>query len=187
MRLHDKYRLIWLALAALIAATRITHFGGTVRLPDASYAAFFATGMLALPALGALGLALVAAGVDLISLSHGADPFCFTLAYPLLFVAYAALWAIGRAAQNVRPLRVLLLGALAAAIGFGISNAGFYLFSGRFPNLSLVEYGTRVAGYLPRYVAVMTAYLLPLVLVRGFRAARVAQRGQLGGHDSSVD
>jgi len=44
------------------------------------------------------------------------------------------------------------------SVAFAISNSSFYLFSGRFEDLSFVDYFVRVAIYYPSYVGVSIVY-----------------------------
>jgi hypothetical protein len=50
-------------------------------------------------------------------------------------------------------------------VAFFISNGAFYLFSGRFPDVSMAEYASRVAQYYVQYLSGAALYLVPAVLL----------------------
>jgi hypothetical protein len=63
---------------------------------------------------------------------------------------------------------MLLLGV---SLAFLISDGGFYLFSGRYPEVSWEAYTARVALYYPYYVALAVGYVGLAVLLRLAAAA----------------
>ncbi|MGZ8245931.1 hypothetical protein [Methylomagnum sp.] len=158
--------LMSVGLAALMAATRDHHFASALHLPDASWAAFFLVGFYvrerwALPAL----LAVAALSDYLAITGSGVDAFCVSPAYVLLAPAYGALWLAGRwyggryrfHADTLPGLTLSVLGgALACEL---LSSGGFYLFSGRFAELSLADFGAQLARYFPPMLAGMALYI----------------------------
>src|SRR5256885_8601888 len=76
------------ALIALLAVTRIGHFGGIATPPDASLAVFFLLGLwVASPRWLVIGL-LAAAAADALAIAQGASSYCITPPYPLLIPTY---------------------------------------------------------------------------------------------------
>ena len=147
---------IGLTLALLLAATRSHHFATALHLPDASWAVFFLAGFYLrtvwmFPALIAL------AGVsDYVTIAwFGVSDFCVSPAYGLLLPAYGALWLAGRWYAGRHRFALSTLIPLAGSVVIGaalceiISSGGFYFFSGRFAETSLVELGLRLAKYFP--------------------------------------
>lgn len=153
-------------LALVMAATRYHHFGDALHLPDASLAVFFLAGML-IPAMLAFPLLMLEAGiVDAMAITvGGVSDYCVSPAYGFLIPTYGALWWAGRwyAARHehrwstLRPLYAALFVSVSAA--FLISSGSFYALSGRFPDMSLAEYATRVARYYPPYALSTFGYV----------------------------
>ena len=160
-------------LIALIVLTRFHHFGDVLHLPDATLAVFFFAGFYRKKAL--LGFLLVLAGlIDYAAIQNGVSDWCVSPAYAFLIPTYAVMWFAGRYCSNYKAMKSLELVKslgfmlLAASAAFAISNGSFYLFSGRFGDLSLVEYFVRVAQYYPSYVSVAMIYgVAGLVIVKG--------------------
>ncbi|GAB4353466.1 MAG: hypothetical protein Kow006_18620 [Gammaproteobacteria bacterium] len=168
-------------LALLLIATRGQHFSTLDQLPGASWAVFFLAGVYLrpvwiLPAFLALAWGLdftphLLAGASLTEIASGGRAFCLTPAYLFLLPAYASLWLAGRwyagrhrfAWGTLLPLGgSALAGALACEL---FSSGGFYLFSGRFADPSLAEFGARLATYFPAYLQSLAFYLGLAVVV----------------------
>ena len=68
----------------------------------------------------------------------------------------------------------LLAAVLVASVSlaFLISDAGFYLFSGRYPEASWEVYTARVVAYYPHYALSAVAYVGPAALLRRAAALR---------------
>lgn len=158
---------IALLLALLMAATRFHHFGSVTHLADASLAVFFLGGFyLRRPILFGCYLAQ-AALIDYLAIAlGGVSDWCVTPAYAFLIPTYASLWfgGVWYASRHRMEWRTLgpffgavLLGVSAA---FLISNASFYLLSEYFPNMTWIEYASRVAKYYPPYASAAVAYLV---------------------------
>jgi hypothetical protein len=160
-------------LIALIVLTRFHHFGDVLHLPDATLAVFFFAGFYRKKAL--LGFLLVLAGlIDYAAIQNGVSDWCVSPAYAFLIATYAVMWFAGRYCSNYKAMKSLELVKslgfmlLAASAAFAISNGSFYVFSGRFGDLSLVEYFVRVAQYYPSYVSVAMIYgVAGLAIVKG--------------------
>lgn len=167
-------REIWIfsALVLLMAATRYNHFGSAVSLPDASLAIFFLAGIV-FPRIGWVALSaftfllLEAGGIDYYATEiQGVSDWCITPAYWFLIPTYASLWLGGRwfssRLQNSWRSLGLFVGAawLSTSIAFLISNASFYLLSGRIGEMGAVEYALAVAKYYPPYLLSGAMYLI---------------------------
>ena len=164
--------LIGLALAALMAATRFySHFGSSISLPDASLAVFFLAGFylarLSLPAAVAFILLLLeAGGVDYYAIVfRGVSDSCISPAYWFLIPTYACMWYAGRwfaARQQMKWANLRVLAAVAwgsTTVAFLISNGSYYLLSGHFADISLMQYAGRIAKYYPPYLSCTMLYL----------------------------
>jgi hypothetical protein len=181
--IQSKPIAVFLLLAAAMAATRLDHFGSAVSLPDASYAVFFLGGLyLARSArvstLAFLPLILEAGLIDFYATTfQGISDWCLSPAYWFLVPTYASLWMAGRwfalrtsmrdRAMGGGDLAVLGLTAFAASsFAFWFSNATFYLFSGRYSEMSVIEYASRVSEYYYSYVTVALLYIFCAVAMQ---------------------
>ncbi len=163
-----------IALIALLAVTRIGHFGGINTPPDASLAVFFLLGLwIASPRWLVVAL-LAAAATDALAIAQGASSYCITPAYPLLIPTYGVLWGAGRAicvygARWHGWMRGLALGiALLASttIAFVLSNASFYALSGYFEAMPAGVFARAVSPYFRPYLAGAAAYVAGAILCR---------------------
>jgi hypothetical protein len=162
---------IFLSLAVLMLATRFNHFGSAVSLPDASFAVFFLGGLylsrFARESVAAFSMLIMEAGlIDYYATSvQGISDWCMTPAYWFLIPTYGGLWLVGRwfamrHTMDGRGLKALAFAAWAASsFAFAFSNIAFYLFSGRFAEMSAVEYTSRVVQYYVPYVSVALLYI----------------------------
>lgn len=178
--LHSDY--LPLPLIAVMILTRFHHFGDALHLPDASLAVFFFAGFHRKKLFFAFLLAL-AGLIDYVAVANGTSAWCVSPAYALLIPTYAVMWLAGRycttlAATDANELifSVSAIGALALAtsLAFAISNGSFYLFSGRYPDLSWTQYLERVARYYPPYMSSTLLYgIAGFVLVKLIKAVVV--------------
>lgn len=171
MQLQTIQLWILTALALLMAATRYNHFGSSVSLPDASLAVFLLAGFflarLSWPALLIFVLLLLeAGGIDYYAINvAGVSDWCVTPAYWFLIPTYASMWLGGRwfAARQQNTWRSLALFGgvswMATTAAFLISNASFFLLSGRYTEMSVAEYAGKVAQYYPPYLSGSLMYL----------------------------
>jgi hypothetical protein len=175
--------VIGCVLALLMVLTRGQHLtmGGFV--PDASWAVFFLAGVYLRPAWALPAFMLLALGLDLAAVNWGGvSGYCLTPAYLLLVPAQAILWAAGRwYGARHRPVwsTLWLLGAavLVGSVGAELlSSGGFYLFSGRFADLSAAELGARLVTYYP---ASLEALIVYVGMTAWLHAAIHAARGWL--------
>jgi len=147
---------IGLTLALLLAATRSHHFATALHLPDASWAVFFLAGFYLRPVWTFPALVALAGVSDYVTIAwFGVSDFCVSPAYGLLLPAYGVLWVAGRWYAGRYRFALSTLIPLAGSVVIGaavceiISSGGFYFFSGRFVETSLVELGLRLAKYFP--------------------------------------
>ena len=162
------------ALIALLAVTRIGHFGGIATPPDASLAVFFLLGLwVASPRWLVIGL-LAAAAADALAIAQGASSYCITPAYPFLIPTYGVIWGAGRAtcvyaARWHGWLRALVLGVAlltSTAIAFLVSNASFYAFSGYFEAMPVGDFVRGVSPYFRPYLTGAAAYVAVAIVCR---------------------
>lgn len=169
-----RYSLL-LLLALAMAATRVSHFGTSVLLPDASLAVFLLGGAL-LGGWQCFALLFAAAfGADVLSAKTAVEAgWCLTPAYFGLIPAYAVLWLTGRKLGGQdRPslLRDAGLSVAAIALAFVISNATWFAFSNTAGGMGAADYALAVAKYFPPYLGGAMLYLVPLWL--GWKLARM--------------
>jgi hypothetical protein len=150
-------------LIALMVLTRFHHFGDVLHLPDASLAVFFFAGFYRKKAF--FGFLLALAGlIDFVAIENGTSSWCVSPAYVFLIPTYAVMWFAGRYCSTFKAMKIAGLAKsaglliLATSAAFAISNGSFYLFSGRYADLSLGEYFVRVAQYYPSYVGAALIY-----------------------------
>jgi len=180
--------LITLALIALMAATRMHHFGTSLHLPDASLAVFLLAGFFITNPLLFGALLVEAAALDYVAITQmGVSDYCLTPAYGFLLPTYAVLWFAGRYVarqqqNNLRGLGVFsAISFVAVSVAFVISNGAFYAFSGRYPDLSFAQYAARVAEYYVPYLSGALIYLLPAVLLYALFTRRIAAQAHHAG------
>lgn len=161
-----------LGLLALMAATRMHHFGTPLHLPDASLAVFLLAGFLIARPLFLGALLLGAGAIDYLAITHfGVSDYCITPAYWFLIPTYAVLWFAGRYYARIHQHSLRSLGMFAGlsfaatSVAFLISSGSFYLFSGRFADVNMAEYANRVAQYYVPYMSGAALYLVPAVLL----------------------
>ncbi len=171
-QLSQRQIFIALGLFALMAGTRMHHFGTSLHLPDASLAVFLLAGFFVASRLFFGALLLGAGALDYLAITHfGVSDYCITPAYWFLIPTYAVLWFAGRSYARIHQHSLRSLGIFAGisfaatSVAFMISNGSFYLFSGRFADVNMAEYAHRVAQYYVPYVSGAAVYLVPAVLL----------------------
>ena len=177
--LSRRSMLIGLALVALMAATRMHHFGSALHLPDASLAVFLLAGFFIASPLLLVGLLFEAAALDYVAIAHlGVSDYCVTPAYWFLIPTYAVLWLAGRYYARIHQHSLRSLGGFAGlsvaalSAAFLISNGAFYWFSGRHPDMGMAEYAARVVQYYPQYLSGGLLYLACAAALYALLAAR---------------
>lgn len=150
----------WVAIAlfGLMFATRLSHFGAVIHLPDATLAVFF---LAALSGLSGRMLALLligAVGFDGVLFMLGTSQACVSPAYPALVLAYVVMWFAGRAAAQ-RGFGAQAATLLAATtLAFMLTSGAYYVLSGHFAEPTVAGFMPRVAAYLPRYLLDTSLY-----------------------------
>lgn len=159
-------------LAALMLATRVSHMGDALHLPDASMAVFFLGGLYLRRHLAFVAYLLLAVLIDWAVITFaGVSNFCVTVAYAFLLPAYAALWYGGRFyAGRLDGSGLSLLGALgvallSASVCFAISNGSFYWLGGRYPHPDLTGYLAGAWRWGPLFVRVTLGYVVAGLLL----------------------
>ncbi len=155
------YWLIFVILSALMLMTRPYHFASALHLPSASLAVFFLGGFFLKTNKTFWGFFALSVSIDLASsYARGAFGDCITVSYPFLVVGYFALWQTGKHCFfNIQQTNIALamtknlIGLfIASSVAFFTSNASYYFISGKFPDLSWLQYSTRVAKYYLPYI-----------------------------------
>jgi hypothetical protein len=171
MQLQTKQLWILAVLALLMVFTRYNHFGSSVSLPDASLAVFLLAGFFMgrsswISLATFTFLILVAGAVDYYAINVvGVSDWCVTPAYWFLIPTYASMWFGGRwfAIHQGYTLNSLALfmgvSWITTTTAFLISNASFFLLSGRYAEMNAVEYTGRVTQYYAPYLAGSMMYL----------------------------
>jgi hypothetical protein len=171
MQTQTKQVGLLIALIILMFTTRGSHFGSAFSLPDASLAIFLIAGfMLARFTLTALSafviLLLVAGGMDYYAIAYNeVSDYCVSPAYWFLIPTYASMWLAGhwfasRKQNNWRSLALFGgVSLFSTSLAFLISNGAFYTLSGKFSDMNIAEYATRVAKYYPSYASGALMYL----------------------------
>tara|TARA_B100000686_G_scaffold57111_1_gene61322 strand:- start:12372 stop:12950 length:579 start_codon:yes stop_codon:yes gene_type:complete len=154
-------------LVFLMILTREYHFSYLHSLPGASWAIFFLAGLYLRSIWPLAGLFILALTLDFSSYTWGGvGNFCLTSSYVFLLPAYSALWYAGSwyarcykfEWQTLLPLSLsLIIGAVVCEL---FSSGGFYFFSGRFEETTLIEFGQRLVQYFPYYVVPLFFYIL---------------------------
>lgn len=177
---------IAVALALLIAATHGHHFGTLLHLPPATWAVFFAAGFYLRRAWIFAALVAEVVVIDYFAITAGGvSAFCVSPAYALLLPAYGTLWMAGRWYAGRFSFNTSTLPALGASLAASVtlaemfSSGGFYFFSGRFADTSLVEFATRLVKYFPYTLQSFAFWAGVVIAVHvAFSLAQTSKRNQ---------
>ena len=174
---------LFVALVALMLATRFHHFGTALHLPDASMAIFFAGGLYLRKHWQFATFALLAGVIDWAAISlAGVSDFCVTPAYSFLLPAYAVLWYGARLCADRVQLTwssaaiTLLVGFVCASLSFAISNGSFYWIGGRNPDTSFAGWISSLLQWGPLFVRTTMVYLIGAAVVHALVARVLAGR-----------
>lgn len=161
MSIHSRWPIL-LALLAVLALTRVGHFGTAVQLPDASLAIFLFGGLW-LGGVACFGTLMLAAfGLDVYLAQTATEAgWCLTPAYGGLVASYGGMWLAGRFLARGEASTLRFAGVALAAVGlaFLISNASFWAFSGYFSTMAAADYAQAVTKYFPPYLGSAVLYL----------------------------
>lgn len=160
------------ALAILMVATRLGHFGEFSGPPDASWAVFFLGGLWLRSGLMFSGFFALAFATDLAAVALGTPTDCFSPAYAFLIPAYGALWFAGSLTDRFASAPFAVVAA--AATTFGLANLGMYWFA----NVSGVDagvYAAAVVRYFPHYLIVMSVYVTVALLASAVLHSRLLE------------
>ena len=157
----------WLVGGILLLAMLITRAHVTDHLLDASWAVFFLAGFYLRNMLAFGAFMAVAVAIDYVGITQfGVSDFCVSQAYVALVPAYGALFIAGRwfagqyQGETLASLSKLML---AVVLGFVIceliSSGSFYFLSGKFAELSMAEFGSRLVKYAPHGLYVTGLYV----------------------------
>ena len=161
--------VLFTLLAALMAATRMNHFGS---MPDASWAVFFLGGAWlardtrwAFPALMVLAVAVdyvVITGTGASFWNH----YCVSPGYWMLLPAHFALWAAGAGLRRFgqdKPLRQLAGLAPALLLGVAVchlfAQGGFYWLSDVVATPTFAGWAKNYADWFLPYLRNASAYV----------------------------
>ncbi len=174
-----RYSLL-LLLALAMAATRASHFGTSVLLPDASLAVFLLGGAL-LGGWQCFALLFAAAfGTDVLAAKTTVEAgWCLTPAYWGLIPTYAVLWLAGRRlGRQDGPgfVRDASVSVAAITLAFVVSNLTWFVFSGTVAEMDAIDYSLAVAKYFPLYLGGAMLYLVPAWLGWKFAHAASARK-----------
>jgi hypothetical protein len=164
--------IIGAGLVLLMILTREYHFLSLHSLPGASWAVFFLAGLYLRAIWPLAGLFILTWALDFSAYTWGgASSFCLTSSYVFLLPAYSALWYAGSwyarryqfEWQTLLPLSLSLM--TGAAVCELFSSGGFYFFSGRFEETTLIEFGQRLVQYFPHYMGSLVFYIGIVVII----------------------
>ena len=180
---------LFVVLAAVMAATRLNHFG---LVPDASWAVFFVAGFYlrgsvrwAFPALMALAVAvdyLVITGSGQSFWSH----YCMSPGYWFLVPAHASMWLGGsllrRAYRGLEPRALALLAvsvfASVAACHF-FAQGGFYWLASAVAEPTVAGWAKNYADWFLPYLRNASAYVAAAATLHVVATWALARRAAL--------
>lgn len=160
---------IFAGLAALMAATRLNHFGV---IPDASWAVFFIAGFYlrgslrwAFPALMATAVAVDYAVITASGQSFWSH-YCVSPGYWFLVPAHLSMWAGGSLlrrhyrAGSLNTLGLLLVSVFASVAACHLfAQGGFYWLSDSVANPTLAGWASNYADWFLPYLRTAAAYI----------------------------
>lgn len=176
---------LFVALAALMLATRFHHFGTALHLPDASMAIFFLGGLYLRKHWQFAVFALLAGVIDWAAVSlQGTSDFCVTPAYSFLLPAYAVLWYGARLYANrmeltwTAALVAVGVAVVCASLSFAISNGAFYWIGGKHADTSFAGWVASLLQWGPLFVRTTVTYIVAALALHALYARVVRSRAQ---------
>ena len=142
--------------------TRGAHLLTSVSLPDASFALFLIGGMLLKKPKWFISLFAASVIIDLIALSiNPTDQILINLGYLGLLPSYGIMWLIGLYVSKTKDiLKFLIFSALGTFVSFMISTQTYYLFSNKFPGITIQASIQTGWEYLPQSFIYTMSYLI---------------------------
>lgn len=183
--LSQRQQLIVAAfLALLMLMTRGHHFADINMLPSASWAVFMLAGFYLASKLWFPVFLGIAVALDLIAVYWGGmSNFCVSPAYGFLLPAYGSLWLAGKWLLSkyqfnwAMLLTLVLTLVTVTAVASLFSGGGFYWFSGRYTDPSMVEHFLRFVQSYPNQLSKLSFYIAVAAVVHiSFRAINMSQR-----------
>lgn len=183
--LSQRQQLIVAALLALLMVmTRGHHFAEINMLPSASWAVFMLAGFYLASKLWFPVFLVLAVALDLIAVTWGGvSNFCVSPAYGFMLPAYGSLWLAGRWFQSKYQFNWTAMFTLAltlvivTAVAGLFSGGGFYWFSGRYTDPTLVEHMSRFIQSYPGNLSKLGFYIAVAAVIHiSFRFANLSQR-----------
>jgi len=164
MNKRNNNAVLAVVLILAIAATRGSHVGSIALLPDATLAAMLLGGIFLQRGGWFAAFLTCCVVVDAFAVGvAGVSSYCLSPAYWALLPTYAAMWLGGRwLTKQGSPFAAIPYAAVslgATSVAFVISTHSFYLYSGRFPQASLLEVLRHGWEYYPAYLGYTMMYL----------------------------
>ena len=179
---------MFVALAALMLATRFHHFGSALHLPDASMAIFFFGGLYLRKHWQFAVFAALAGVIDWAAVSlQGTSDFCVTPAYSFLLPAYAVLWYGARLYADRMQLTwtsaVITLGValICASLSFAISNGAFYWIGGQHADTTFAGWIASLLHWGPLFVRTTMTYIAAALVLHALYARATRSRTHVAG------
>ena len=176
------YLLPGLLLGLVVVLTHGQHALTPYALPPATWAAFFAGGMILQRARWwGVGLALVLA-LDVVAVTWGGvSDFCLSPAYVFMVPAYGVLWLAGRVAARhlhwqLRDLAMMALCLSSIVLAEILASGSFYLLSDRVPHANLTGLPAYLIAWGPQTLKAFLFWIGVFALTAGvtqlFRGTR---------------
>ncbi len=170
-----------LPLIALMAITRVHHFGDAFSLPDASLATFFLAGLFFSQRSLFLALLIEAVVLDYVAIVHFyVSDFCVSPAYVFLIPTYFAMWFGGRLCAKFKSMQgseltlsipAMLTLLVATSTAFLISNVSFYVLSENVTQHDFSHYAAQMVQYYLLYTGY--AFLYSIIGFASVRAIKL--------------
>jgi hypothetical protein len=182
--LTPKQLLIAAAITLFMLLTRGSHVLTNVALPDASLVLFLFGGLYLRRAGWFVAFFVLATFIDFGAAAlDPAQGFCLTNGYWGLIPSYASMWLggmwLGQQKDAFAPILYALVSMLTTLIAFVISTQTYYLFSGRFPSLGLLESLKHGWNYLPNWMGYAAMYFaivwVAVTLLRSLKPAQATR------------
>jgi len=159
--IYKKYVLI-VVILFLMVLTRGSHLLTSVSLPDAGFALFLVGGILLKKPKWFISLFAASVLIDLIALSiNPTDQIPINLGYLGLLPSYGIMWLIGLYVSKTKDiLKFLIFSALGTFVSFMISTQTYYLFSNKFPGITIQASIQTGWEYFPHSFIYTMSYLV---------------------------